>query len=549
MQMNREQMSEQQVHERTEQRFRAFVENANDVVFTLTSDGVFSYVSPRWKEAFGYEIEETLGRSFVNFVHPEDVQNCYDFLVKTIESGHRQSGIEYRVKRKDGTYVWYKANGSIINDSEDDKPTFIGIGRDITERKESEEELQILYNDLERKVAERTADLQYAYSQLIDEINDRCELENNLLASEQRFRIFFEKSSDAIFILNLKKNIIENANEAALTMLMSPLEEVIGKSPAHFSPEFQPDGLSSKDKAAAMMQLAKQNGVHRFEWMHQSAYRPQFPADVALTCVDDGKSPFILATLRDMSERKQIEKQLLLSQKLELVGRFAGGIVHDINNKLSIIMGYALLTEDDLPDISNIGKYMSEVNRAAEFSREMIKQLLTFSSYQAANPQLVDIGNSIRIILHSLTPLVGADIQFELLKTEGLWDIMIDPVQLDQIIMNLAVNARDAMPNGGAITIEVTNITLDESILSPPLRKYGDYVKINFRDTGVGMDSETMEQIFEPFFTTKKVGKGTGLGLATIHNLISHNHGFIDVTSAPQMGTLFSIYFPRHIVE
>jgi signal transduction histidine kinase len=145
--------------------------------------------------------------------------------------------------------------------------------------------------------------------------------------------------------------------------------------------------------------------------------------------------------------------------------------------------------------------------------------------------------------------LVGADIQFELLKAECLWDIMIDPVQLDQIIMNLAVNARDAMPDGGAITIEITNVTLDESFLSAPFRKCGDYVRINFRDTGVGMDSETIDHVFEPFFTTKKVGKGTGLGLATIHNIVTHNHGFIDVTSAPQMGTLFSIFFPRYRVD
>ncbi len=247
-------------------------------------------------------------------------------------------------------------------------------------------------------------------------------------------------------------------------------------------------------------------------------------------------------------DRIKLEEQLRHSQKLESVGRLAGGVAHDFNNKLTVILGYAELAGRIQADNPNLAGYLREIARAAEHSRDITAQLLAFSRQQIASPKPVAINQIIMEAGKSLPRLIGEDITFNFVPGEGLWIVKIDPVQLDQIIINLAVNARDAMPDGGAFSITTANVSIDRLsyLLKNPDARHGDYVEIVFSDSGTGMDQEVMKHIFEPFYTTKGVGKGTGLGLATIYGIVTQNNGFISVDSKPGLGTVFRIYLPTH---
>ncbi len=410
---------------------------------------------------------------------------------------------------------------------------------------EMSEQLQNSYLMVEQQVHERTLELQRTNIQLYEEISVRKGIENKLQASEHRFRMYFEKSADAIVIVNSKTYCLEAANLAALVMLKCSADEIIGINLAVLSSDMQPDGRSSQERYAEIVNLVKQQGFHRFEWHCQSPHRAPFPIEVAMTLIDDGLSPFILATWRDVSDRKLMEQQLYQSQKMESIGRLAGGVAHDFNNKLTIMLGYVQLAAEELPDTKNIEVYLDEVRLAAEYSRDITAQLLAFSRQQIVSPCIVDINSIINGTHKSLSRLIGDDIDLRFVPGENLWKIKIDPVQIDQIIMNLAVNSMDAMPDGGVLTIETTNSLLGEDIASHLPLSQCDYVLIKVSDNGIGIDSESIKHIFEPFFTTKDVGKGTGLGLATVHGIVLQNNGCIDVASQPGTGTTFHIYLPR----
>lgn len=246
-------------------------------------------------------------------------------------------------------------------------------------------------------------------------------------------------------------------------------------------------------------------------------------------------------------EKETLNYQLNQAQKMETVGQLAGGVAHDFNNKLMVIMGYVELIEMELDNRDKVLLHLREIYRAAEQSRDITYRLLLFSRQQVINPQNIDVNKVIAETLKSLSRLIGEHITVSFTADDKLWSVMIDPVQLDQVIMNLAINARDAMPDGGTITIETGNVTLDKNSCSlindsPP----GDYVRITFSDTGTGMSEGTLSHVFEPFFTTKDVGKGTGLGLATIYGIIKQSNGFIGVNSTFGCGTDFKVYIPRN---
>ena len=262
----------------------------------------------------------------------------------------------------------------------------------------------------------------------------------------------------------------------------------------------------------------------------------------------------LAVTVRDITEQKNakkaallLEQQLQQAQKMEAIGTLAGGVAHDFNNKLMVIMGNAALAQMDIDDRAKVLNHLEEIHRAAEHSRDITSRLLAFSRRQVICPQILEANLVIADALKSLNRLIGEHITITFIPDETLWNIQIDPVQLDQIVMNLAVNARDAMPQGGVFTIRSENITMESVNCSTNVACLpGEYVCITFSDSGTGMDQETLAHIFEPFFTTKEVGKGTGLGLATIYGIIKQNNGFIDVTSTLGSGTVFKVYLPRH---
>ncbi|MFA6147757.1 MAG: response regulator [bacterium] len=249
---------------------------------------------------------------------------------------------------------------------------------------------------------------------------------------------------------------------------------------------------------------------------------------------------------RDITEHRRLEEHLRHARKMEAVGRLAGGVAHDFNNMLNVILGYCEIAMTRLDPDTPLARDLQEIRKAAERSVDLTRQLLAFSRKQVAVPKVVRLNEAIAEQMNMLGRMIGEDIRIDFLPSGDLWNIRIDPSQVAQILANLGVNARDAIAGVGAITIETHNATLDEVYcLGHDFMTPGEYAVIAFSDTGAGMDPATLERIFEPFFTTKEVGKGTGLGLSTVYGIVKQNGGIINAYSEPGIGTTFRIYFPR----
>jgi len=248
-------------------------------------------------------------------------------------------------------------------------------------------------------------------------------------------------------------------------------------------------------------------------------------------------------------EREKLQDQLNQAQKLESVGRLAGGVAHDFNNMLSVIIGNTELAMDNMPAEDPLYDPLSEIAHAARHSADMTRQLLTFARKQIVSPKILDMNETLVGILRVLRRLIGEDVTLTWLPENQLWKVKMDPSQLDQVLTNLCVNARDAIDGFGKITIETDNVTLDEANCADHAGFIpGNFVLLTVRDDGCGMSPDTLSNIFEPFFTTKDMEKGTGLGLATVYGIVKQNNGFIDVVSEPGRGTTFKIYFPQYVV-
>jgi signal transduction histidine kinase len=261
----------------------------------------------------------------------------------------------------------------------------------------------------------------------------------------------------------------------------------------------------------------------------------------------------IISTVRDISERKRAEDekeklraQLLQAQKMEAVGRLAGGVAHDFNNMLQSILGYAEMTLDQIGTESPLRKNLLEIQNAARRSADLTGQLLAFARKQTVSPQVLNLNDALSGMLRMLGRVIGEDIDLVWMPGHGLWSVLIDPIQIDQILANLAVNARDAISGVGKVTIQTQNKIVDAAGCAVHSECFpGEYVLLTVTDTGCGMNSETLAHIFEPFFTTKGLGQGTGLGLATVYGIVRQNNGFISVFSESGQGARFEIYLPR----
>jgi PAS domain S-box-containing protein len=272
----------------------------------------------------------------------------------------------------------------------------------------------------------------------------------------------------------------------------------------------------------------------------------EFPVEISLSYVENVEGLFAIAFVNDISDRKRLEAQLLQSQKMEAVGRLAGGVAHDFNNMLTVIAGYNRMILDDLSPLDPLRGCAEEVLKAADRAAALTRQLLAFSRRQIMQPCVMGVNETVERTENMLRRLIGEDVELVLALAADAGNIRADPNHIEQAIVNLALNARDAMPNGGRITVETANVHLDETYTRTHLgMQPGDFVMIAVSDNGKGMDAETRRRIFEPFFTTKAAGKGTGLGLATVYGSVKQLGGDIWVYSEPGRGTTFKLYFPR----
>jgi PAS domain S-box-containing protein len=404
-------------------------------------------------------------------------------------------------------------------------------------------QLELAHEELEARVLERTAELDRTNSALRAEIKERK-------AAEERFRLLAEGASDYAIAMLDTQGGIETWTAGGERILGYRAEEIVGR---HFSCFYPPEDVASRELSGDLEKAAAEGHVE-YESSQVRKDGSLFVASISITALRDEEgvlSGFAKVT-RDLTERnraadelRKTEAQLLQAQKMEAVGRLAGGVAHDFNNLLGVIVGYAELLRRQFPEAHAIGERIDKILDAAARAATLTKQLLAFSRRQILQPRVLDLNEVVQGLHDMLLRLIGEDVELVTRTAARLGRVRADRGQIEQVIMNLAVNSRDAMPDGGKLIIETTDVTLgaeyaDTHVAGTP----GPYVMVAVSDSGTGMDAETRARIFEPFFTTKELGKGTGLGLSTAYGIVKQSGGFIWVYSEPDHGTTFKIYLP-----
>jgi PAS domain S-box-containing protein len=479
--------------------------NAPEAVVICSNDGRIVRVNPEFGRIFGYTHDEVAGRYIDDVIVPPDKLEEARTLTDRSFHGSRIS-VEAVRRRKDGTVIDVSILGTPITSGGSQLGVYV-IYRDITENKSVEKALK---------------------------------------ESERRYRLLFEYAGDPIIIHGVDGRLFA-ANERALVKLGYTREEMLGKRLDDIIAKETPGDLG------ALARLLEREESAVFESAGRARDGSIIPVEVntRLISYEDGKA--FLSIVRDLTERKNAEKalkdseeRLLHAQKMEAIGRLAGGVAHDFNNLLTAISGFSeiILMKDCTSEETR--RYIAEIVRSTERAASLTHQLLAFSRKQVMQPKLLDLNKLIIDVNRMLRRLIGEDIELVTVTDPGLGTVKADPVQIEQVLINLAVNSRDAMPAGGKIFIETRNeqLTKEHCTLNGNAAP-GQYVMFSVSDTGHGMDEETKLRIFEPFFTTKEPGKGTGLGLCTVFGIVKQSGGHISVESAPGKGTTMKVYLPR----
>jgi len=402
---------------------------------------------------------------------------------------------------------------------------------------------------LEEEVAERQKiqeQLDSKAKSLEAEINSRKQSEEALRISEGIFRDLFYNSNVAISMTTVDGRL--RANKIYCQILGYTEEELNG---LRWQEITHPDDIEiSNENVNAVISREKDTANWEKRYIHKEGRIILVDMRISLQRDNNGLPLHFITTITDITERRRaeeekarLEDQLRQSQKMESVGRLAGGVAHDFNNMLGVILGYSDLELNKLEPSNPHYAAFVEIRKAAERSADLTRQLLAFARKQTIIPQIIDLNEIISRMHKMLQRLIGEDIGLKLQAAPDLWPVKIDPSQIDQIMANLCVNASDAINGEGIISIEIGNSTFDADCCTNELP--GEYVHLLVSDNGCGMDRETLDQIFEPFFTTKGLGVGTGLGLSTVFGIVKQNDGFINVYSKPGFGTTFKLYFPR----
>lgn len=379
---------------------------------------------------------------------------------------------------------------------------------------------------------------------------EQKQMEEELLASERRYRTLYQSMMDAFVVTDLQGKIRE-CNQAYAAMLGFTAEEIKGR----FASDFTPERWQIYEQEYVRQQLlySGYSALYEKEYRHREGTLIPVELKTFLLVDNEGQPEGMSAVVRDISarkhselEREKLRHRLNQAQRLESVGQLAGGVAHDFNNMLSVIIGYAELALRQLELTEPLEQYLREIVKAGRRSADVTRQLLAFARRQNITPKVLDLNATLESMLNMLRRLIGEDIELIWLPGKDIWPIRMDPSQVDQLLANLCVNARDAICNVGKITIETNTMSFDEAYCREREGFIpGNYVVLMVSDNGRGIERNILDKIFEPFFTTKAFGQGTGLGLATVYGIVKQNNGFINVYSEPGHGTTFRIYLPR----
>ncbi len=485
-----------------EELFHLISENAADMIAVVDTEGKRIYNSVSYHKALGYSPEELQASSAFEQIHPDDRERVMKASEEVRHSGIGKT-VEYRFRHKNGTWVALESTSSAIRNTEGETEKLIIVNRDITERKRAEEALR---------------------------------------RSEAGFRSVVEDAPYGIYRASTSGHFLR-VNPALQKMLGYELTEELHRRDLA-TEIFRHPG--EYQRFTELLNGAEQINDVEMEWKRQDG------TPITVRCsghrVDDesSASAYFEVFAEDVTERRVLEKQLRMAQKMEAIGQLSGGIAHDFNNLLGVIIGYSRVLKKSLGSNNALSEHALEIEKAGERAASLTKQLLAFSRQQVLTPAILNLNTLTSDMEKMLPRLLGEDIEVSLVLAPTLGNVKADQSQIEQVIMNLAVNSRDAMPMGGKLKIETANVELDQAYTRDhPGSRAGSCVLLAMTDTGVGMDAGTLAHIFEPFFTTKERGKGTGLGLATVYGIVKQSNGYISVESTPGKGTAFKIYLPR----
>ena len=486
----------------TEDRYGHLFDRAADIIFEADAEGYFRFVNPETLRVFGYARDEVIGRRFTEFIRADFRPAILQHYFRQTRDGVLNSYVEFPAITRDGREVWLGQNAWLVFDTSGQYAGMQAMARDITER--------------------RTA-------------------EHALRAAEAKYRALVEQSLVGVYILQNERLVYVNPKGA----------DIIGYSQQELLD--LPSAVAvvhDQDRALLIDQLSRlgTTGASSVQLTVRGNRKDGTVVQVEAFCTvtEFGSQPAILATVIDISDRVKLEDQLRHAQKMEAVGRLAGGIAHDFNNLLTAIRGNAELMSHRVKHDPAMAAEVDEILHAADRAASLTRQLLLFSRKQVLQPVALDLNEIVGAVARMARRLIGADVQLRLDLAPTVAPVLADPAQIEQVLLNLIVNARDAMPNGGRIRVSTENAELTagdpdttQSGLAP-----GRYAMLAVADNGIGMDQSTQARIFEPFFTTKETGRGTGLGLATVYGIVRQSGGAVTVTSERHRGASFRVFLP-----
>ena len=482
-------------------RLRAIINYSADPIVLVTSNAETIYCSDATGRLLGRTPQETWGCSIYTYIHQEDQPEVRSVLLNALANPGKQFKVRTRLRHRNGNWLTVEAVFHNLLDVPSVQGVLINF-RDITEALVAEEAAR---------------------------------------KSNERFARAFRRNPLALSISTRDEGRYIDVNDAYLQMFGLTRDAVIG-----YTSTFLNLWVDPKDRTNLIEQLDEGGPSTFLETRMRASNGEIRDVQIHSELIEMDGLPCVLSITQDVTDAKRMELQFLRTQRMEAVGRLAGGLAHDFNNVLGAIIGHSEIAEEQLAPGHPIVRNISQIKKAADRAASLIRQLLAFSRQQLLYPRVLDLNGIVRGLCDMLRPMLGTDVFLEFRPAPSLGSVRADPGQMEQVVMNLVLNARDAMPNGGKLILETAEVELDSNYAAvhPPVIP-GRYVMLSVTDTGTGIPAEILPHIFEPFFTTKHPGKGNGLGLSTAYGIVKQSTGYIWVYSEPGQGTTFKIYFPK----